>query len=83
MSLRFILGALLAAHAGLSIAQRVWPSTGYVTENFTSPQLKVTKSGTTAPGYLFYDPAGRGTSSQAPLITTDGKLAEVITFRLC
>jgi len=77
MSLKSISSALVAIHAGLSSAQTVWPSVSYVTENFTSPQLKVTKSGTTAPGYLFYDPAGSGTSSQAPLITTDGKLAKV------
>lgn len=75
MMLRLVSCGLVAIHVSLTTAQGVWPSTSYVTENFTSPQLHITRNGTTAPGYLFYDPAGQGTLSQAPLITTDSKSA--------
>lgn len=74
MSFRHILGCVVAIHVSLS-TQLAWPSVSYVTENFTSPQLKITRNAATAPGYLFFDPAGAGTTSQAPLITTDGELA--------
>lgn len=48
-----------------------WPSISYATENFTSPVFDITRNGTTTPGLLFFDPSGSGTTSQAPLITTD------------
>jgi len=69
MSTKSLLAGLIAFRA--ATAATTWPSTSYVTENFTSPVLDVTlNNGTLAPGYLFFDPSGAGTTSQAALITT-------------
>ena len=54
-----------------ALASEIWPSQSYITENFTAPNMSITRSGDTAPGYLFITPAGNGTSSQAPVIITD------------
>jgi len=50
---------------------QIWPSQSYVTEPFTAPNFTISRSGNTAPGYLFISPLGNGTSSPAPIIMTD------------
>ena len=49
----------------------IWPSQHYVTEDFTAPDLKISRNGDTAPGYLFLSPSGDGTDVNAPVIMTD------------
>ena len=49
----------------------IWPSQSYVTEDFTAPNLTITRSGYTSPGYLFLTPSGSGTTSQAPILISD------------
>lgn len=66
-------GTPLEAETLSKRAQATWPSISYKTQNFTSPVFSITRNGTnpTSHGLLFFDPAGSGTTSQAPLITTD------------
>lgn len=48
-----------------------WPFRTFRTNGFQPPELHVTKSGTTAPGYLFIGPRGNQPAGVAPLIYTD------------
>ena len=49
----------------------IWPSQHYYSEHFTAPDMKVSRSGDTQPGYLFLTPFGNGTTVNAPVIMTD------------
>jgi hypothetical protein len=59
------------AEARALISSNIWPSQRYVTEDFTAPNMTVTRFGETAPGYLFLTPSGGGTTSQAPILISD------------
>jgi hypothetical protein len=52
-------------------SSNIWPSQRYVTEDFTAPNMTITRSGETVPGYLFLTPSGEGTTSQAPILISD------------
>lgn len=54
-----------------SLQNASWPFQSFQTANFHPPNLKVAKSGATAPGYLFFAPTGALEYDVAPLIMTD------------
>lgn len=56
--------ALLLGLSAVCTAQ-LWPTQSYVTESFLTPELNVSRNGTTAPGYLFYGPYGPGSAVAA------------------
>ena len=77
-SLPLLLAAHWVANASCLLVQSrtvappvIWPSQTYETEDFTAPNMTITRAGTTIPGYIFLTPSGDGTASQAPIIISD------------
>lgn len=63
--------APLSADSQTVATPNIWPSQTFVTENFTAPDLAITRYGNSSPGYLFLTPSGSGTTSEAPILISD------------
>src|SRR5207253_2558139 len=49
----------------------IWPYQSFHSVNLRPPQLKISRTGPTAQGYLFFSPSGAGTGAAAAMIMSD------------